>query len=97
MKDSFPTPMDLVDNPELAVLRILKTNLYVAELALLAAYPDGSESTYSERCPGSEEAYARAILYQIDALEATLDEYVESVRRFREWRTRESLAGDIPI
>jgi hypothetical protein len=85
------------ENPELAVLRTLRTNLCVAELALLAVYPAGSEPTSPKHHFGAQEAYASAILHQIDALEATLDEYVESVRRARDWRTRESLEEDIPI
>ncbi len=88
MDSSLPTPIELSENPELAALRILKTNLDVAELALLASYPESCEGP--ERSGGEQEAYAMAILYQIDALEAMLNEYAESIRRLRQWRNRES-------
>ena len=95
MDNSLLTPIELGENPELAALRILKTTLDVAELALLASYPDCCEC--SERRRGEAEAYAFAILYQIDALEALLNEYVESIRRRGQWRNRESSEEDIPF
>ena len=93
--NSLLTPIALSENPELAALRILKTTLDVAELALLSSYPDSFEG--SERCRSEQEAYALAILFQIDALEAMLNEYVESIRRQWEWRNRESSEEDIPF
>lgn len=89
MDRSFLTPSELMENPELAALRILKTNLDVAGLALLATYPDNPEC--SEEPRSEQEAYAFAILHQIDALEAMLDEHAESIRRLRQWPSRESL------
>jgi hypothetical protein len=79
MDNTSLTPSDLVEHPELAALRILKTNLDVAGLALLATYPDNGEC--SERPRSEQEAYAFAILHQIDALEAMLEEYAESIHR----------------
>jgi hypothetical protein len=94
MNESFPTPIQLNENPELAVLRLLKTNLEVAEVALLAEYPDCEEPDW-ERQHSEQEAYVTAILHQIDALEATLDEYAKSIRRLRSWRNREPTDQDI--
>ena len=95
MDNSLLTPIELSENPELAALRILKTTLEVAELALVANYPDSFE--YSERPRTEQEAYAFAILFQIDALEALLNEYVESIRRRGQWRNRESSEEKIPF
>jgi len=75
------TPSELMENPELAVLEILKTSLGVAELALQAAYPEVGEC--SERCRSEQEAYVFAIRHEINTLEALLDEYVESLGRLR--------------
>ena len=72
MKKSFLTPDQLHENPELAALQILKTNLDVAEVALLATYPD-CEPSCSERCRTEQEAYATSVLYHIDALSAMLN------------------------
>ena len=91
--NSLLTPVALSENPELGAFRILKTTLLVAELALLATHPESCE--YSERRRTEEEAYAIAILYQIDALEALLNEYVESIRRNKEWRGRAPSEEDI--
>ena len=87
MDSSFLNPITLNENPELAALRILKTTLDVVELALRGSYPDSCEC--SERRPTEQEAYAIVILYQIDALEGMLNEYVESILRLREWQERE--------
>ena len=88
MKESLPSPLDVSEYPELAALRALKTNLQVAELALLAAYPNSScgdpQRDHSER-----EAYANGILYLINPLVAMLGEYAESVQRLQAWRHRE--------
>lgn len=95
VEDTLPTPLELSENPELGALRILRTSLEVAELALRATYPESCERFESRRT--EEDAYALAILYQIDALEATLDEYVESIRRLRAWRNREPSGDSIPF
>lgn len=92
VEDSLPTPMELRENPELGALWILRTSLEVAELSLRATYPERSERHSTE-----EEAYAIAILYQIDAVEALLEEYLESIRRRGEWRGRESSGEGIPF
>jgi hypothetical protein len=94
INESSLNPIELNDNPELAALRILKTSLDVAEVALAATYPDSCEPSYCEGCRSEQEAYALSLLYQIDALGALLNEYAESVRRLREWRSRELAAED---
>ena len=88
MEKSFLTPIEFNENPELAALRILKTSLEVAHLALVATYPD-CEPSCSQHCRSEQEAFAISLLYQIDALSAVLDEYAESIRRLRQPRNRE--------
>ena len=93
MDNSLLTPIELSENPELGALRILKTTLDVAELALLASYPDCRE--YSGRRRSEQEAYAIAILYQIDALAVLVNEYAESLRRVGWWRYQEASKEDM--
>jgi len=95
MNESSLNPIQLNENPELAALRILKTSLDVAEMALAATYSDSCEPSYSEGFRSEQEAYALSLLYQIDALGAVLNEYAESIRRLRQWRNREPSADDI--
>lgn len=93
---SLLTPIELGENPELAVLQILSTSLDVAQMALLSMYPDSCEPSRSlERRRSEAEAYALSILYQIDALSVLLQEYTESIRGSRQWRNRESSADDV--
>lgn len=100
MDESLPTPAELQEDPELAVLRILRTTLSVAELALLSSYPESCEPARSGGSRSEQEAYVTAILHQIEALEGVLDQYVESIRRLRDWRDwqrRETSDSDIPF
>ena len=95
MDESLPTPSELQEDPELAVLRILATSLRMAELALLSSHPASYEPARSDGPRTEQEAYAAALLYQIEALEGVLGEYVESTRRLRDWSRREPSDRDI--
>jgi hypothetical protein len=95
MDSSFLTPIQFNDNPELALLEILKCALGATELALLATYPDNGEC--SERPRSEQEAYVFTIIHQINTLQAVLDEYIESIARLREWQNRERCKEDIPF
>jgi len=88
MDDRLPSPLELNEHPELAALSILRTGLEVVALALLASYPQSAERC--ERHGTEEEAYAIALLCQLDALEALLQEYVESIHRAEERQRRQS-------
>lgn len=94
VKEPSLTPLELSENPELAVLKVLATSLEVADMALAATYPVSCEPSYFERCRSEQEAYALSIIYQIDALRAVVGEYAESIRRSRKWRGREPPADD---
>jgi DNA replication protein DnaC len=97
MDGSLPTAIELAEDPELAVLRCLKTNLKITELALAAAYPEICEHTSVAHSPSEPEAYASAIVYQIDALDALLDHYVESIGRLRQRWHREPDDKEVPF
>ena len=91
------TPIQIHENPELAALRILKTTLDVVDRALVGAYPESGEPSYPDHDRSEPDAYALAILHQIDALGALLDLYVESIRRLGDRRDREACDQDIPF
>jgi hypothetical protein len=93
MDASLPSPILFLENPELGALHILKTSLEVSRVVLLTAYRDGAEPAPPGY--GEPEAYAKAMLYQIDALEATLEDYNESIERLREWRSQQSRDREI--
>ena len=99
---ALPTPAQLMEAPELAVLRVLQTALEVAEAALKATYPDDAEAVESRGGRSEPEAYALAILYQSEVLGGLIHEYVQSVGRLRESRERKRdeddllRSGDIP-
>jgi len=93
--DSLLTPAQLNENPQIAALWVLRTSLEVAQSMLLATYPQSGER--EERHSTEEEAYAIALLYQIDAVAALLDEYVESISRRAKRLGQRSSEEDIPF
>ena len=85
---SLPSPSELSDDPQLAVLVTLTTNLQMASFALLAAYPD--LDTQDPCARDEREAYASSIFKQIRALVEIVEEYLSAVQRFRScksWRS----------
>lgn len=92
----LPEPTDLRDAPELAVLAILKTDLRIAERSLLAAYPDlDYRDLEARRSHTAQDAYASALLYQIRALVATVEEYIESSELLRTLKNQKPPDHDI--
>jgi hypothetical protein len=90
------TPSLLNENPELAALYILKTSLEVSRCALATAYPDDAEPPLLP-CYGEQDAYVKAILYQMTALDAMIDGYAESIERLRAWKNQQSRGEEIPF
>jgi hypothetical protein len=84
---SLPTPDDLMESPELAVLRVLQATLEIVEVALKATYPGDAEAAESNGRT-EPEAYAMVILYQIEVLGHLIQEYVRSLGRLRDSRDR---------
>lgn len=91
---SLPSPSELSDDPELAVLVTLTTNLHMANFAVLSAYPDlhGAVAPYAAR--DEREAYASCIVKHVRALLETVEEYLGAVRRQHSWTTRPSSPAD---
>lgn len=82
MRRTLPTPADLNEIPQLAVLNILDDTLELSTQVLIATHPEYSQD---ERPEHSEDvAYSTALVFQIHALEATLRCYRESLQRSRE-------------
>jgi hypothetical protein len=85
---------DLVMYPQLAALAVLYSALEVAETALIAAHPESwnADVVLPEYDPPSKAAcYAKALSFQIDALEATLNSYRHTIR----WSRDRSSASEL--
>ena len=92
----LPTPIELSEDPELAVLVTLATNLAMARFAILAAYPDLEHCDPDSRHSQTEQdAYANAIFKQLAALGDLLEEYIASVRRLRSPKSHQPSGKDI--
>jgi hypothetical protein len=77
MSPELPSPLQLVDAPELATLHVLETALATLERSLLAAYPELEEGLCLSRPARlSTEAWlADAIIVHITGLETALFHY----------------------
>ena len=91
---SLPSPSELSDDPELAVLVVLTTNLEMAHFAVLSAYPDLDGTLTPYAASNEREAYASSIVKHVRALAETVEEYLGAVRRQRSWTSRPSLPTD---
>ncbi len=79
----LPTPEEISEHPELAIVVALLTNLQLASFALLAAYPDLDVDSNPHSSRTEQEAYVYAMLSQTRALEAVVEEYLGSLQRLR--------------
>lgn len=87
----LPTPEELGEASELAVLVTLTVNLHMANFALLASYPDLDPSGDSRPAHDPQEAYVYALLSQIRALESIVEAYLESARQLHSRGSSNSL------
>jgi hypothetical protein len=81
---------DLVMYPQLAALAVLYSALEAADTALIAAHPESwdMDVVLPEYDPPSKAAgYAKALSFQIGALEATLNSYRHTIRWSRDRRS----------
>jgi hypothetical protein len=88
-QQKLPSPTELSDDPELAVLVTLTTALQMASFALLSVFPelDSPLDGPDPHAPhGVQEAFATSIVKQIDALEDVVEEYLRAVERHRSWQ-----------
>ena len=92
----MPSPQEVRDAPEMALLTSLAYSLEATQIALAASYPSlynecGLDDDHTE-----QGAYARAVYTQIDALMSLLEGYVASVGRARSLAKRQCRsAGDV--
>ncbi len=89
----LPSPTELGDDPQLAVLTVLITNLEMASFALLSVYPDlDGHPDYPDphAARHEQEAYASSIVKQVRALVDIVQEYLSAVQRGRSWKSRRS-------
>jgi hypothetical protein len=77
MSFELPSPLQLVDAPELAALHVLEVTLATAQHAILAAHPDLEEQSFLS----IEEWLADAILVHVSGLEVAVRRYREQLRR----------------
>lgn len=77
MSAELPTPLQLVDAPELAVVHVLEVALAAVEHSLLAAYPELQDGLCAERPTrlSSEACLADGVLVHVTALETALFRY----------------------
>lgn len=87
----LPTPEELGEASELAVLVTLTVNLQMATFALLASYPDLDPSGDARPAHDPQEAYVYALLSQIRALENIVEAFLESARQRRSLGSSKSL------
>lgn len=77
--DSMPTPTDLMDQPQLAVLVALETTLISALRALLAAHPEILDDTFP-RTIQEQDHWAERLIYLGSELEETLRKYHRALK-----------------
>lgn len=84
----LPSPTELSEDPELAVLFALTINLAMARFALMATYPALDGPANGEQVARNEqEAYASAIVKQAHALFDIVEEYLNAVQRLRSFKS----------
>ena len=90
------SPESLSENPQLALLLVLRTLLHMTSLSLTAAHPEvgEDETLFDPRNNSPLPAYAAAILHQISALEETFNCYSQALEQRRDWLRRENLPSD---
>jgi hypothetical protein len=77
----MPSPEELREAPEMAVLTSLAYSLEAAQLALAASYPSLYDDSGLDDDHTEQSAYARGLYCQIDALLSLVDGYLTSAHR----------------
>lgn len=99
MRPTMPSPQEVGEAPELALLVSVACSLEATQVALAASYPNLYEDESELDDDHTEtSAYARAIFSQIHALLPLLGGYLASVRRASSpgYHRRRS-AGDVSL
>lgn len=77
----MPSPQQLREAPEMALLASLAYSLEAAQLALAASYPSLYDESDLDDDHTEQSAYARGLYSQIDALLSLVDAYLTSAHR----------------
>lgn len=80
MTSPIPSPQDLSERPELAVIAVLEHTLEITRQMLLSVWGDFSSGEDSGS-PSVEYAYLEALFLQLEALEGTLAAYRRCLER----------------
>ena len=92
----MPSPQEVRDAPEMALLTALAYSLEATQVALVASYPSLYEECGLDDDHTEQGAYARALYTQIDGLLSLLGGYVASVGRASSLANRHCRsAGDV--
>ena len=78
---TMPSPEELREAPEMAVLTSLAYSLEAAHLALAASYPSLYDECDLDDDHTEQSAYARGLYCQIDALLSLVAAYLTSAHR----------------
>jgi hypothetical protein len=83
MTDNAPSPLELAQAPELAVLHLLESALLLTQRALVAVYPEIEQEDFFPTAPPlTNEAWlADSIGTHIAGLQCALDRYRALMRR----------------
>lgn len=85
MRRALPTPADLSEHPQLAVLSILEETVDQSIQTLVAAYPENwKDECQPVRSWRAAAACAKALLFQLYALDGTLRHYRQTLDRLEE-------------
>ena len=96
MRRTLPIRAEFSEQPQLAVLDILDETLEQSTRTLSAVHPAHCEEVATRRSEDSEEAaYAMALIFQIHALEGTLQCYRESLQRARKRALEEDWPSEL--
>ncbi len=80
-RDVLPTPGQIANTPELAMLATLQHGLELTLRAIIAAHPDldDPDRPYWATEPSRTQHAAQRLLVQISLLQALTQEYVEAI------------------
>jgi hypothetical protein len=82
---TIPSLTELREVPELSALVSLRASLEVTEHSLFAVYPELEidDGHPLRRYHTGREAYACAIIHQLRALSANIDEFIQNLQRIK--------------
>lgn len=83
MSSPLPSPLQLAQSPELAILYALHTSVRATEHALLAAHPELEEVDLSAELPPVSPMACAAdlLLLHLSALDGAINRYTAQLRR----------------